>query len=229
MQNGLKLPHITNGIFVRELKNRFLCEVIVNGHKQRCYIPSSCRLDNFLSLDGKEILLISTKSLKATTQYSILAVPYKRNFILLNSNMANRLIEYNIKSRRFSFLGKRNVVKREYTIDNYKSDLYIEDTDTLIEVKSIITTDRHGLFPSIYSKRALNQLDYLLESLKNGRKVVYIIVSLNPYLSSIIADRNTAFYPKYVKCIDNGMTVLALSCRFNIYNEIEINRRLEIE
>ena len=45
------------GIFVKELKNRFLCEVIIDGVSTICYVPSSCHLSNFLSLEGKQVLL----------------------------------------------------------------------------------------------------------------------------------------------------------------------------
>ncbi len=39
---------ISQGIFKEELKNRFLCLVEVDGADTLCYIPSSCRLSNFV-------------------------------------------------------------------------------------------------------------------------------------------------------------------------------------
>lgn len=36
-----------SGIFKRELKNRFLCEVAINNQDNICYVPSSCHLSNF--------------------------------------------------------------------------------------------------------------------------------------------------------------------------------------
>ena len=38
------------GIFETEIKNRFLCSVCVNGETVTCYIPSSCRLSNFIDM-----------------------------------------------------------------------------------------------------------------------------------------------------------------------------------
>lgn len=43
------------GVFVQELKNRFLCEVLIDGALTVCYVPSSCHLGNFLSLAGKRV------------------------------------------------------------------------------------------------------------------------------------------------------------------------------
>ena len=55
-----------SGIFKRELKNRFLCEVAINNQDNICYVPSSCHLSNFLSLENKKVILIPTSSKKHT-------------------------------------------------------------------------------------------------------------------------------------------------------------------
>ena len=44
MQTVDKAPKFIEGVFVKELKNRFLCEVLVNGESTVCYVPSSCHL-----------------------------------------------------------------------------------------------------------------------------------------------------------------------------------------
>lgn len=228
MQREYVLANIEIGIFIKEIKNRFLCQVIVEGEKQICYIPSSCRLDNFLQLEGKNILLVPTKGCKSVTKFAVLAVRFKRNYILLNSSMANRIIEQNICSRRFSYLGNRDFVRREFIVDNYKCDLYIEKSNTLIEIKSIITVDDVAIFPSVYSARMLKQLDQLLNCLNNGRNVVYIIVSLNPYLKSIYIDSKSDFYLKYIKCINKGMKIMAYTCRLNKEYNVELFKHINI-
>lgn len=52
--------NIVTGTFVKELKNRFLCEVVISGIPTECYVPSSCHLSNFLELRGKQVLLLPT-------------------------------------------------------------------------------------------------------------------------------------------------------------------------
>ena len=131
---------ITEGYFIRELKNRFLCEVEVDSKLAVCYVPSSCHLSNFLDLHGKRVLLIPNKSKNTRTEYSLFAVHYKRSYIILNTSMANRAVEASIAQRRFSFLGKRKSVKKEITKGGYKWDLLIEESNTLVEIKSVIST-----------------------------------------------------------------------------------------
>jgi DNA-binding protein, stimulates sugar fermentation len=228
MKSDYGLINIEQGIFVRELKKRFLCQVKIDDKEHLCYIPSSCRLDNFFDLTGKNILLVPTKGSKATTKFALLAVEFKKNYIILNSNLANKVIEQNIYSRRFCYLGKRKLVKRELVVDNYKCDLFIEDSNTLIEIKSIITDNDTGVFPSVYSQRALRQLDQLYYCLKNGRKVVYIIVSLNPYLRSVYLDRKSDFYPKFKKCINCGMRIRAYTCKLNKEENIELLKSIDV-
>ena len=134
----MQLPvKIIKGVFVEELKNRFLCSVLINETLVECYVPSSCRLENFLELGGKEVLLVPTQSPKARTRYALLAIPYKRNYILLNAGLSNRIIEESIRRRYFSFIGQRDDVIREHYLDGYKCDLYVRDSDVLVEIKSV--------------------------------------------------------------------------------------------
>lgn len=146
------------GIFKEELKNRFLCLVEVDGEDTLCYIPSSCRLSNFVSMAGKTVLLSPVAATDARTKYSVEALAVGHEFVLLNMSKANKVVIDNIHSRRFAILGKRSSIKKECTIAGYKSDLYIEDTKTVVEIKSILSFRGEAEFPSVYSQRAVDQL-----------------------------------------------------------------------
>ena len=89
MQTVEQSSNFIEGTFLKELKNRFLCEVLVNGEPTVCYVPSSCHLGNFLDLKNKKVLLVRTQTPKSRTQYALFAVPFKRSQIILNTSMAN--------------------------------------------------------------------------------------------------------------------------------------------
>lgn len=218
---------IIEGIFVKELKNRFLCEVLIDGVPTVCYVPSSCHLSNFLKLDRKKILLVPTQTKGSKTPYALFAVPYKRNYILLNTSSANRAIEENIHSRQFSYLGKRKSVLKEHTLYDYKSDLYILDSNTIIEVKSILSLDPIAKFPSIYSERTIKQLDQINNMLSNGVRVCFMIVSLHPYINEIVLDQSTEFYEKFAACSSKGMISKAYTARLH-NNKISIDKEIPI-
>ena len=222
------LSKFIEGIFVKELKNRFLCEVLIDGVSTVCYVPSSCHLGNFLDLQNKKVLLVRTQTPKSRTQYALFAIPYKRSQIILNTSMANSAVANSVGSRRFSYLGPRKTIFMEHRIDDYKSDLYIKDTNTIIEIKSIIATSKTGVFPTVYSERTLNQLEKIQYLLSHGYRVCFIIVSLNPYVSEIQIDDQTEFFRHFQVCIDQGMIVKGYACSF-VEGCLKINKAIEIK
>lgn len=217
------------GIFKCEIKNRFLCQVNVAGEDVICYIPSSCRLSNFLDITNRNVLLKPVKDKNARTKYSVYAVEYKKTYILLNLSQPNRLIQDQIKRRYFAFLGKRKNVIREATIAGYKSDLFIKETNTIIEIKSILSFNKETMFPSMYSNRALKQLADIAELLDKGYKVCYIFVSLNSYVKSLTIDvTKTNYFDLFRKCIEKGMVCYGFSLKFKggeptIHSKLHIN------
>ena len=203
-----------HGIFKEELKNRFLCLVEIDGEDTLCYIPSSCRLSNFIDLTGREVLVSPVSSPNARTKYSVFALSGNHGFILLNMSKANEAVAVNIGSRRFCFLGKRKLVKRECKINGYKSDLYIEDTRTVVEIKSILSfaKGREARFPSVYSQRAIDQLIKLRHLLDEGYRVGYVFVSLNPSIKRLaINEEIEAYRNAFNCCIESGMMVKGVS------------------
>ena len=203
---------IVYGTFKEEIKNRFLCTVSIDGTDTVCYIPSSCRLSNFIDLSNRPVMLQPVKKKGARTKYAVYAVKYRRSYIPLNLSVSNRVLEAEIRKRYFSFLGKRKDVFREKVIDGYKSDLYIADTDTVIEVKSILSFNKNAIFPTVFSERANRQLEELLGLLMNGHRVCYMLVSMRSSVETIrINDEQEEYYRLFKDCMKHGMTVSAIS------------------
>ncbi len=215
------------GKFIKELKNRFLCLVKIDDHEELCYVPSSCHLSNFLDLTGKEVILIPNKSKEGRTKYSVFAVPYKKNYIVLNTSMANDAIAESIRTRRFSFLGKRSCIEKEYKYNGYKCDFYIRDTETVVEIKSIISTQEVACFPTVYSERGIRQLQQLFTHLQGGKNALYCIVSLHPYVKQIELDNESEWFHELKKCIDLGLRLKAYSSRLTP-SCLMIDKELEV-
>lgn len=202
------------GTFQTEIKNRFLGRVNIDGEEVTCYIPSSCKLSNFIDMTGRTVLLKPINTPNARTSYAVCAVKYRRNFILLNLSQSNRVIEAQIHRRYFSFLGKRNNVQREYKIGNYKTDLFIHDTNTLIEIKSTLAFSRKSTFPTIYSERSIKQLKDISRLLDEGYRACYVLVSLNPSVKEIVINTEMEeYYNIFIECVEKGMTYCAFSVR----------------
>ncbi|MDY6086249.1 DNA/RNA nuclease SfsA [Peptoniphilaceae bacterium SGI.137] len=203
---------IKYGIFKTEIKNRFLCTVNVDGIDTLCYIPSSCRLSNFINMKGRMVLLLPIKKENARTKYSVYAIRYRRGFVPVNLSSVNQVIKNELNRRIFSFLGSRKKVFGEKNIDGYKSDLYIKDSDTAVEIKSILSFGKEALFPTVSSERANHQLENIRELLLTGHKVCYMFISMYGGTKQItVNEEQTEYASLFRECIEAGMTVRGFS------------------
>ena len=216
------------GTFVRELKNRFLCEVLIDGVSTVCYVPSSCRLGNFIELKGKKIFLFPTITKNARTQYSLFAVLNNKQLILLNSSMANDAVGNSLKTRKTSFLGSRKQINKEVFLDGYKADFFIRDTNTIIEVKSVLSLEKQAVFPTVYSERTIKQLNHIKTLMERGYNAHYIIVSLNPSVKTVSFPPQTEFWQYFNECLIQGMNCSAFTCKIKNMH-ISLDRRIPIE
>lgn len=218
------------GIFIKESKNRFLCEVKVNERITECYIPSSCRIDNFLELSNKEVLLSKNKSKNPRTQYRVVAVKHKRSYIILNTSISNLLIYNNLHLRRFSFLGSRKNALKEKMIGSYKADILIQSKgcDTIIEIKSIISPNHEAFFPTVYSQRAIDQLQQIKSLLAAGYNACYIFVSLNPYTKNLQINPAIKEYHALLNdCVQLGMVLKGYSCKC-LNNKLSLTKEITV-
>ena len=128
----------------------------------------------------------------------------------------------------FSYLGKRKSICKEHYIEGYKSDLFIRDTNTIIEIKSVLSLKECASFPTLYSERSLAQLEKLRDLLDMGYHVHYTIVSLNPYVKTITLIRTSHFAELLCDCFNQGLTISAYTCALKD-NRIIIKHRIPIE
>ena len=208
----MPVPVVRYGIFKTELKNRFLCTVNIDGNDTLCYIPSSCRLSNFIDMNGRKVMLLPIKKRNARTKYSVYAIQYRRSLVPIGLSNVNHVIENNLHGRRFSFLGSRKHILREKSIDGYKSDIYIEDTDTVIEIKSILSFGKAALFPTVFSERANRQLENIKRLLLDGHRACYMFVSMYGGTKQIAINEDQSEYcALFRECTRLGMKVYGYS------------------
>lgn len=217
------------GRFISESKNRFLCVVNIDGTEDICYIASSCRLDNFIDLRGKSVLLQKNKGVNERTRYSLIGVKYKRNYIILNTSWANKAIDESFLKRRFSFLERRKDFQTEISVCGYKTDFFIPNSKTIIEVKSVIATDETAVFPTVYSERTLKQLKKMANLIDMGYKGFFLVVSLNPYVKAIKLYQNSEIVKQLNDCVVRGMQIKGFCCRLSCEGLPQITKEIPIQ
>lgn len=204
------------GIFKREIKNRFLCSVEIDGETVTCYVPLSCRLSNFLDMTDRSVMLTPITNPKARTRLALYAVKYGGEYVPISLANSNRAIEQQIYRRFFSFLGKRKNVTREMKIGDYKCDLFINDTKTIVEIKSLLAFEKQAVFPTVYSERAVKQLEQLSALLDQGYSVCFMMISLSATVKEISINRKIEdFYRLFTECVNKGMKFRGFSLQLN--------------
>ena len=179
----MDISNLQTGKFLYEENNRFRGRAIVDNEEVGCYIPSSCKLGQLISIENKPVFLVPFKSRVSDLSFRLFAVKFKSSMIILDSSYANQVVYENISSRIFSFLGSRKQIFKEYTFDGYKSDLFIPATKTVIEIKSIISSEPTAPFLTIKSNRFEKQIEKF-QKMSNVNKIL-IIVALNPFTKRI--------------------------------------------
>lgn len=217
---------IIKAVFISELKNRFRCLVSLNGEETLCYVPSSCKLSNFVELAGSTVFL-KEMTYPSGIRYALYAVETTRGLVLLNLALANEVMENQLRRRYFSFLGKRKQIRREAVIDGYRSDLYIKETDTIVEIKTVLSFHDTAHFPTVSSQRAITQLSRIMDLLDSGHQVSYLFVSLGPHVKKLCLDGEKRYNELFEKCVDKGMSYCGCALEI-VNNEIRVASRVEI-
>ncbi len=214
---------LIEGEFLSEIKNRFLCKVSINNLIHECYVPSSSRLENYLNLKNKKVLLTINKGKDTRTKYSVFAVKYRNKYIILNLHYANKLFEPMLKEAQYSEYNIHGTYRREINVEGYKSDFFYEGSKKIIiENKSIISTANEVLFPGAYSSRGIEQLKILKILLQKGYLVNYNLISLSPFVKKVKINPNISeFRESFLRCIENGMKVYGYNLCFS-YNDMTI-------
>ena len=212
MKQSIVYPVIVReGVFCREDRYRFHCWVNIDGEEHLCYLPSNCKFEKMCSLKGRTVLLSDSFSKKSKFDYKVEAVKYRNSQMLLNLSFLNRVMEQELRRKKFSFLGERKNIVREKVIYGYKSDLYIEETNTIIEIKSVFAFSVSANYPANYSSHMLEQLEKLKDIADGKAKVVYFIVGLGPTVKKIRIDLKSKYGELMDECRCAGVQFVAMN------------------
>ena len=162
---------LNKAVFVSEGNSRFICNILYEEEILECYVPITCKLSSLLSLEGKEILIRETTKAAKRTKFTLFAVQNKNDYLIVNAILA--ITESN------------NLFYPEQIVENYKCDFYSATSKTLIEVKSVITTEQEVLLPNMKTQRAIIQLHNICSLLSKGYRAEYFIVAYAPQLEIV--------------------------------------------
>ena len=217
------IQNLIEGVFIKEHKTRFLCEVSVNENNVTCYVPISCKISKLIELNNNSVLLSRTQDKHAKTKYSLFAIKANKEYIVINTGIINKVVGKYIENNV-----PKGVIKPEFIINNYKSDFFIEKNKVIVEVKSIISREKNVVLPNMVSKRSIEQLKNIYHLLQKEYLAEYYFVCLTQNIKLITVNIDSDYGQELKKCIDIGMKTKILKILFAnnniILNETEENK-----
>ena len=206
MLERMYMQKYKKGVFLSEKKGRFLCEVLIDGKKEECYVSSSSRLSNYLTFDKNTVWLTENKGKR--TKYTLEAVDLKNNICYLNFNNCNALYEQYLIGKGINKMD----IHREYRFQNdLKVDIYIPD-NYCCEIKGVLSNSKSILFPDDSSNRVAGQIEKYIELLKLGYKVKFIFFVMSPSIVKIRWNpKKSKLKQKFYEAIELGMIIETFS------------------
>lgn len=197
------------GIFLRENKNRFLCEVFIDGAIEICYTSSSSKLKHFITLENKEVILIPNIGKKTRTQYRLFATKLDSTYVLLDLRHINYLL-FDLTEAEIIENKRTGIILKEKNIEGIvKTDLFFSGDERIaFEAKGLFSYEDEAVLPGIRVERAEKQLLGYKKLLDIGINVRYCIFILNPNTNSIALDYSfKVFADAFLNCLLSGMEI----------------------
>lgn len=153
--------------FVRRI-NRFVAEVMIDGHAEQVHVKNTGRLQELL-VPGAKVTLQRAADPTRKTAFDLISV-YKPGlkWVNIDSLVPNALMKQWLTRQHY------DVVKPEYTYGNSRFDFYMERQGEpyLTEVKGCtLAADRErgiGLFPDAPTLRGVKHLEELAAAAREG-------------------------------------------------------------
>ncbi len=97
-----------------------------------------------------------------------------------------------------------------------------------MEIKSLLAFEKRATFPTVYSERAVKQLEQLSALLSQGYSVCFIMISLSTTVKEISINRGVEdFYKLFMECVNKGMQYKGFSLQLK-NGEMEIHSTIEL-
>ncbi len=159
---------IYEGTFISR-PNRFIANVEINGEIHVCHVKNTGRCKELLTKNAKVFLEKSQNPLRKT-QFDLVAVIKEDKLINMDSFAPNIAAEEFFKS-------KYKKVLHEVKYKNSRFDLFIEDTNTFVEVKGVtLEKDNIAMFPDAPTERGRKHIFELIDAKNNGYNAEILFV-----------------------------------------------------
>lgn len=211
----MKINEVVVGKFLYETSNRFKGEAILLGKRQSVYIASSVKLENFIDLNNKSCLFLK---LNKSSRYKLIACDCNNNgkYTIVDLSLINKIVKNYYESQGLKVSSEKKLTS------NYRTDLWIEEENKGVEVKSVIL-DKVQTFPSRNTVRIYKQLDEICNLLKHNKRITLLLVCNRTDISLEFNTNDKLFINKFKEAKKRGLLLkylyLCCDCKGNCFLE----------
>ncbi|MCI6858456.1 MAG: DNA/RNA nuclease SfsA [Eubacterium sp.] len=224
----MKYKRLMEAVFVKRI-NRFTAIALVDGREELCHVKNTGRLRELL-FPGVEVLLEPSDNPNRKTKYSLICVRQEEQWVNIDSQAPNALVEEWIKDGYF--WEKVTLVKREKVFKDSRFDFYLETDQNkwLMEVKGVtLSVGDTALFPDAPTLRGLKHVKELTGAMKEGycTAVFFVIQKKGVRQFRPNEKRQPEFATALRKAKEAGVKLFAADClvdreKIKIDGEIQI-------
>ncbi len=200
-------------------RNRFICEILINGKKEDCHVKNTGRLKELL-IPGAEVYVEVSKNPERKTKYDLITVVKDGRYVNIDSFAPNLAVgEYLHKI----YPDGKIIPEKKY--GNSRFDFYVENGEEklFIEVKGV-TLFREGkaLFPDAPTERGIKHLSELAKCRADGytAKVFFIIAA--DFDGNITFTPNRAIGDSFADALNDASVKGVEICAFDCSTEFDL-------
>ncbi len=214
--------------------NRYLAYVKLKkiDEEVACHVPDPGRLKELLVPDA-HVLVRHEDGSKRKTKFTMVGVKKGEIWVNIESTFSNKIFQQVYKE--IPSLKKYEIIKSEYVFGNSRIDFLMKNTETneevLLEVKGVsLVKDGHALFPDAPTARGTKHVKELEKAAKSGWEtiIVFIVRREDAIKFSPYKEIDPKFAKQLKQAVDDGVKVVAVSCKYDPVYAKEIKIKEEI-
>ncbi|NOY22605.1 MAG: DNA/RNA nuclease SfsA [Acidobacteria bacterium] len=209
-----KLGELAFGEFISR-PNRFVGEILLNGHLATCHIADTGRLKEILTT-GRRILVAKNQP-RLKTDYRLIACEMRETdeWVLINTAIHTHIARTVIRNGVLGFIPE--TVQPEVKVGNSRLD-FLVDKHLYIELKGTnLILDSQCRFPDAPTTRGRRHLEELIQLKKDGKNAMILILGLR-HCPCFVPNRNMdpAFADTFEKALKSGVQYRGFRVKIDI-------------
>ena len=223
---------LIKGKLIKRYK-RFFVDVKLNNDIVTAHCPNTGSMKGLLD-EGNEVYLLRNNDPKRKLKYSLEIIRVKKNFVGINTHMANKIVNHGLKMNLINELKDNDSIKPEVFFNKEtRFDFLIEKNKQkiFIEVKNVtlFRDKKTAEFPDAITSRGSKHLLALINAIKKRYKtyLIFLVQIQNMENFKIAKDIDNEYYKNYLLAKKAGVNFLAYRCKVSP-KEILIEKKLKI-